>query len=433
MTRGRTPTSQMAITYSSISRGTTILCSHQTGSGSFENVVQSIIKNIPTRNDGKTTYQSESYLFHCVIENGMIYLCAANPDFGKKQPYAYLAEIKRKFQSGTLSMKAVNCGLHELDSEFGFIMAQDMEKFSKPGAGDHVSTLRSQVDDVKNVMTQNIERVLDRGERLENLIDKTEELEASSSQFQKTARKIRKKYWWKNTKMMIIIGVIAFIVLVVIVILILNGLKVFSKEDSKTTVAPTTNQVRVADELTVSTQCCSSKLTIDTDKHIKGRSLLLQDFQGFIQTFVKVGHRYKENEFYQNPCCDSNVSEKLSRMTIFIQPPALDSRRGCKIKHSIGAKMNEMDRHIQQTNDRLSCIKQHLGSPGAFQNAARELLDWCSDLRAFQKAFEGSLMQCLTVVSQVAPQPGYDLDLGYRLLAVCAAHRDKFSSKSADI
>lgn len=34
------------------------------------------------------------------------------------------------------------------------------------------------------------------------------------------------------------------------------------------------------------------------------------------------------------------------------------NRRGCKIKHSIGAKMNEMDRHIQQTNDRLSCIKQ---------------------------------------------------------------------------
>lgn len=42
--------------------------------------------------------------------------------------------------------------------------------------------------------------------------------------------------------MMIIIGVIVFIVLVVIVILILNGLKVFSKEDSKTTVAPTTSK-----------------------------------------------------------------------------------------------------------------------------------------------------------------------------------------------
>ena len=37
----------------------------------------------------------------------------------------------------------------------------------------------------------------------------------------------------------------------------------------------------------------------------------------------------------------------------------------------------------------------------------------------------------LQVVSQVAARPGYDLDLGYRLLAVCAAHRDKFSNKSA--
>ncbi|CAC5369214.1 ZMIZ [Mytilus coruscus] len=93
--------------------------------------------------------------------------------------------------------------------------------------------------------------------------------------------------------------------------------------------------------------------------------------------------------------------------------------------------MNEMERHIQQTIDRLSCIKQHLSSPSGFQNAARELLEWCSDLRAFQPPFEGSLISCLTIVSRVAAQPGYDLDLGYRLLAVCAAHREKLSSKSS--
>lgn len=93
--------------------------------------------------------------------------------------------------------------------------------------------------------------------------------------------------------------------------------------------------------------------------------------------------------------------------------------------------MNEMERHIQQTIDRLNCIKQHLSSPTGFQNAARELLEWCSDLRAFQPPFEGSLISCLTIVSRVAAQPGYDLDLGYRLLAVCAAHREKLTSKSS--
>ncbi|XP_023210182.1 zinc finger MIZ domain-containing protein 1-like [Centruroides sculpturatus] len=90
-----------------------------------------------------------------------------------------------------------------------------------------------------------------------------------------------------------------------------------------------------------------------------------------------------------------------------------------------------MERHVQQTNERLQCIKEALSTPTGFQNAARELLEWCSDSRAFQKVFEQNLIGCLTVVSQVAVQQGYDLDLGYRLLAVCAAQRDKFSPKSA--
>ena len=44
--------------------------------------------------------------------------------------------------------------------------------------------------------------------------------------------------------------------------------------------------------------------------------------------------------------------------------------------------------------------------------AARELLDWCSDVRAFQPQYEMGLMSCLQVVSQCAASPGFDLNLG---------------------
>jgi len=37
----------------------------------------------------------------------------------------------------------------------------------------------------------------------------------------------------------------------------------------------------------------------------------------------------------------------------------------------------------------------------------------------------------MQVINQVAAQPGFDLDLGYRVLAVCSAHSDKFSQKSS--
>lgn len=44
-----------------------------------------------------------------------------------------------------------------------------------------MSKLQTQVDEVKGIMTQNIEKVLERGERLEDLIASTDELQAHVS------------------------------------------------------------------------------------------------------------------------------------------------------------------------------------------------------------------------------------------------------------
>ncbi|XP_042325648.1 vesicle-associated membrane protein 8-like [Sceloporus undulatus] len=82
-----------------------------------------------------------------------------------------------------------------------------------------ISTLQVQVDDVKNVMTQNIEKVLKREEKLSELADRSEDLETVAHGFQKTTTKISRKMWWKNTKMVIIIVVILLIILVFIVLL----------------------------------------------------------------------------------------------------------------------------------------------------------------------------------------------------------------------
>ena len=60
------------------------------------------------------------------------------------------------------------------------------ERFSRQEVRDNLSTLQAQVDEVKDVMTQNIEKVLERGERLDDLMDKTTDLEASVS------------FWWEN-------------------------------------------------------------------------------------------------------------------------------------------------------------------------------------------------------------------------------------------
>lgn len=46
---------------------------------------------------------------------------------------------------------------------------------------DKVQSLRNQVDGVKNIMTENVDRILARGERLDDLMGKTEDLQAGVS------------------------------------------------------------------------------------------------------------------------------------------------------------------------------------------------------------------------------------------------------------
>ena len=58
------------------------------------------------------------------------------------------------------------------------------------------------MDDVKNVMVQNIEMVLERGEKLELLVDKTEQLQSSADTFKFTSNKLKNVMFWKTVRML---------------------------------------------------------------------------------------------------------------------------------------------------------------------------------------------------------------------------------------
>eukprot|EP00695_Tsukubamonas_globosa_P001268 TRINITY_DN223_c0_g1_i2.p1 TRINITY_DN223_c0_g1~~TRINITY_DN223_c0_g1_i2.p1 ORF type:complete len:79 (-),score=34.68 TRINITY_DN223_c0_g1_i2:70-306(-) len=67
-------------------------------------------------------------------------------------------------------------------------------------------------------MMGNIDRVLERGEKLSTLVDKTDNLKQSAQVFQKKSTQLKRAMWWKNIKLM---GALAAIVLIVILIICL--------------------------------------------------------------------------------------------------------------------------------------------------------------------------------------------------------------------
>jgi vesicle-associated membrane protein 4 len=68
-------------------------------------------------------------------------------------------------------------------------------------------------------MRDNINKVSERGERLDSLQDKTDNLQRSAQGFRRGANRVRKAMWWKDMKMrMCIIGVIVAIILIAIIV-----------------------------------------------------------------------------------------------------------------------------------------------------------------------------------------------------------------------
>jgi vesicle-associated membrane protein 7 len=106
---------------------------------------------------------------------------------------------------------------HSLDRNFGPRLRHWMEYCeTHPEELSKVAAVQKQVDEVKSIMVDNIERVLERGEKIELLVDKTDNLRFQADRFHKTGRSLRSKMWWQNMKVKLLILVIVILIAVII-------------------------------------------------------------------------------------------------------------------------------------------------------------------------------------------------------------------------
>ncbi|XP_035919156.1 synaptobrevin-like isoform X4 [Anopheles stephensi] len=80
---------------------------------------------------------------------------------------------------------------------------------------------QAQVDEVVGIMRVNVEKVLERDQKLSELDQRADALQHGASQFEQQAGKLKRKQWWANMKMMIIMGVIGVVLLIIIILSII--------------------------------------------------------------------------------------------------------------------------------------------------------------------------------------------------------------------
>lgn len=212
----------MPILFSLVARGTVVLAKYATCTGNFAEVTEQILSKIPPHDD-KLTYSHGNYLFHYIAENKLVYFCITDDKFQRSRAFLFLNEIKRRFITG-FGDTAQTAIPYAMNGEFARVLATEMKHYSDSRDLDTMSRVHGELDELKNIMVKNIDNMAMRGEKLELLVDKAQNLETNSVSYRATTRTLQRSLFWKNIKMYVILFIIAALAVYLIGAMACGGL-----------------------------------------------------------------------------------------------------------------------------------------------------------------------------------------------------------------
>jgi len=85
------------------------------------------------------------------------------------------------------------------------------------GGGYQANDTQGQVDEVMGIMKNNIDKVLERDTKIQNLNERSDALQVGAHKFLQTGTQLKRKMWWKNAKFMIVIAVVGVIIVGIVI------------------------------------------------------------------------------------------------------------------------------------------------------------------------------------------------------------------------
>ncbi|GER32062.1 vesicle-associated membrane protein [Striga asiatica] len=215
----------MAILYGVVARGSVVLAeSSATSSTTANTVARKILEKISAANHNtNVSYSQDRYIFHVKRTDGLTVLCMAEDNAQRRIPFAFLEEIHQRFVQ-TYGRAVLTAQAYAMNDEFSRILSQQMEYYSRDPNADRINRIKGEMSQVRSVMIENIDKVLERGDRLDLLVGKTAYMQANSFRFRKQTRRLRNNAWWRNVKLMMALICLVSLTVYVVMAFVCHGL-----------------------------------------------------------------------------------------------------------------------------------------------------------------------------------------------------------------
>ncbi|CAL0325655.1 unnamed protein product [Lupinus luteus] len=213
----------MGILYAMVGRGHVVLAEFNATQSNASVIAKQILEKINEgSNDSNVSYSHDRYVFHVKRTDGLIVLCMADDAFGRTVPFAFLEDIHQKFVK-TYGRAIISAPAYAMNEEFSRVLSQQIDYYSNNPNADRLNRLKGEMTQVRTVMIDNIEKVLERGGRLEMLVEKTSAMNTNSIRFKRQSRRYRNNMWWNNVRLTVTLIIIFIISIYILLAFICHG------------------------------------------------------------------------------------------------------------------------------------------------------------------------------------------------------------------
>ncbi|KAH0794416.1 Synaptobrevin family protein [Histomonas meleagridis] len=210
--------------YAMVANGIKPLAEYAILDGNHRKIAVKMLENLDPKTP-RAIIEQGNYVFMTLTDpDKTTYLCLTSKNVSPQARISFLQDLQRKWRS-----KYGNGGAsfppNSKDNEFGKTEIAALIRNFNSERNQKLTTIKENIAQAQEQMTQNLTMAFARGEQLEVMEKKAENIQNSSSTFHREATNVRKKMCFQKWKWYLLIFIIIVVVILVIILIACKGFK----------------------------------------------------------------------------------------------------------------------------------------------------------------------------------------------------------------
>lgn len=191
--------------------------------GNYDQILNQVFPKIIKKNDTRMTFNYEQFCFHYIFDNTITYFCITKNVFDQVKAFKFLVRIKHKFERQY--QQRVHTALpFAFHAEFLPTLAIETKRYSENLSFEKINEIQEQIDETRQILCEDIDRLVDRGESLHLLVDKSDQMSSASMTFKQQSRSVHRRLYWKHIRVLVGFFLLSLVIVYCIISFSCGGL-----------------------------------------------------------------------------------------------------------------------------------------------------------------------------------------------------------------